>query len=107
MSEIKVVRVVKPNECIIYCRGWTISFIWDRPLGEEMMWEEFHGVATDDRPLPKPPNFQGLRSLRPLTEHDRWAAKKRAFGIIQKNRRKALEKAREEARQALEEPVFL
>lgn len=107
MAEIKVVTTIPPNECVLTCKGWTISFVWDRPIEEPMHWEEFHGSVSDLRPGPCPPNFEPLRPLKPLTREERWAARKRAFGIIQQMRYKARAKAREEVRRAAEEPKML
>lgn len=71
-----------------------------------MRWEEFHGSISDERPLPKPPNFEPPRRLKPLTKQERWAARKRAFGIVQQMRYKARIKAQEAARKKDEEPTL-
>ena len=106
----KVARVIPPNECVIFCKGWSIAFGWDYPLETEMLWEKLHGNAIDDRPTPQPPNLDPLRPLKELTRWDRIAAKKLAFGTIKGNRERALKQAEKDAakaQRALEEPLLL
>lgn len=110
MSTVRVARVIPPNECVIYCKGWSIAFVCDQALGEDITWEQFHGNAFDDRMSPIPPNLEPLKPLKELTRSDRWQAKKIAFGILKGSRERARKqnaKAKAKAQRAYEEPLLL
>lgn len=101
--EVKVVLVPNHEECIVWCGGRKLSFQCNLPLDKKMEWEDLRGNTVDDRSLPQPPNFEPLRPLRQISPREWGVAKQRAFGILQKARREALQKIE---RAALE-PTFL
>lgn len=106
MREVKIAKVIDHTECVIVCGGWSISFLCELPLDQDLVWEHFHGNAVDHRPRPRPPNFETLRRLKPLSREERHAAKKRAFGVLEKKRSAAREKARVAKRRQIEEPTL-
>jgi hypothetical protein len=107
----RVIRTDDTVECVVLCRGWTLNFHCEVPLGqkEKLAWEDIRGDSFDDRLSPMPPQ-QPLRPLTPLTKAERHAAKKLAIGALQSERErflKAIAEAYRRARREIEEPSFL
>ena len=101
--EVKIILVPDYQECIVWCGGRKISFTCTLPLDREMQWGDLRGDTLDDRPSPQPPSLEPLRPLRQLGKGEWRAAKKRAFGVLQKARGEAMEKLE----QAEKEPTFI
>lgn len=101
--EMRVALVPDYQECVLWCGGRKLSFVCTLPLDQEMQWNDVHGNTVDDRLTPELPNLEVLRPLRTLSKEQWQAAKKRAFGVLQKARGDALKKIEDAQR----EPTFL
>lgn len=98
------VSSISPDECILKCRGWTISIAC--PPDKNILWKNLKVVVDDVRvPNPNEPGVP-LRKLEELSTAEWLKAKKVGLSAIL-NARKRAQKAAEEKRQSEREPKFL
>lgn len=104
----RVIRTGDTVECVVACRGWTLNFHCEIPLGEKekLSWEDICGDSFDDRVSPLPPQ-EPLRPLRPLSQRERHYAKVLAASALQSERERTLRNLASMYVREVLQPLFL
>lgn len=98
------INSVSVEECILKCRGWTISA--SCPIDRKVLWKNLK-IVVDDLRVPNP-NEPGvpLRKLEELSTAEWHKAKKMGLSVILGARKRA-QKAEEKKHTEAREPKFL